>query len=196
MQYEAHITVDSTDAERWQETCAALGIRPLLIRMPEGEHPLQLMCAAVFNGTAQEARAWVDGLVACVQEAGYAILRTKLESAIVDTPTEPAVYYECHFKLLPQGEMTPSLLSELKEKGIYASENLLPSADGIRYWYMTARTYGTSPIEARNAFAEAFATVRKHLMVKAAHFEHVVLDTWPEIDNGWIALPERAAVSL
>jgi hypothetical protein len=192
MQYEAHITVDSTDTGRWQETCAVLGIRPLLIRMPEGEHPLQLMCAAEFHGDMNDARMWIAGLEASVRDAGYVILRTKLESAIVDAPTEPAVYYECHFKLLPQGEMTAALLDELKKKGIYASENLLPSADGTCYWYMTARTYGTSPVEARNAFAEAFSVIRGRLIVKAAHFEHVIFDTWPEIDKGWIVLQEAA----
>jgi hypothetical protein len=192
MHYETHITVASEDAGRWQETCRALGIRPLVIRLPEGDHPLQLMCAATVDGTSAEARAWVETLADRIRTEGYEVLRTKLESALVDVNPDPALYYECHFKLAFTEQPDVQLLEELKKDGIYASEDLLATG-GTYAWYMTTRQYGGAPAEARNAFADALVKVRARFAVKAAHFEHVVLDSWPEIDHGWLPLEQMAA---
>jgi hypothetical protein len=192
MHYETHITVACEDTGRWQETCTALGIRPLVIRLPEGDHPLQLMCAATMDGTFTAARAWMDGIAARLAAEGYDILRTKLESALVDVNPDPALYYECHFKLAFTEQPDAHLLEELKKDGIYASEDLLTTGGGTYAWYMTTRQYGGTPTEARNAFADALTKVRARFAVKAAHFEHVVHDSWPEIDHGWLPLEKVA----
>jgi hypothetical protein len=191
MRYETHITVACEDAGQWQATCARLGIRPLVIRLPEGDHPLQLMCAATTDGTSEEAHAWMYGLAERLRAEGYGILRTKLESALVDVNPDAALYYECHFKLAFTEQPDALLLEELKKDGIYASKDLLATG-GTYAWYMTTRRYGGTPAEARDGFAADLAKVRATFAVKAAHFEHVVHDSWPEIDHGWLPLEKMA----
>src|SRR5215213_8164239 len=80
--YEAHVTIDAADdatRERFRARCRELGVKPVLIDLPEGVTPSQPMTSSYHRGTVGEAAAAVAEVVRGVRAAGFAVTRVKLE---------------------------------------------------------------------------------------------------------------------
>jgi hypothetical protein len=187
MFYEVHVTVDSTDVERWEKLCANLGIKPLLIELACGTYRRQLMCAALHNGTGHTARRYADWLVESVHEAGFEILRVKLEQPLTDAqPGDIIAYLETHLKLLLVNEEIP-LLNQLAGNDLYISRSLLGSTSNRSKWYLTQRTYGIDPKQSELIFKATLSAIGTRLPIVKMEMEAVIFDTNPAVDSGWAA---------
>lgn len=190
MLFEAHVTVDSNDIEAWQECCREVLIKPLLIRLSHGAHPNQLMCAALFSADIELAARQVEVLENRIKEAGFKILRTKLEcqlahSACVQKPS----YFECHMKLTLDEAGASKLLSVAQELGIAASTNLLAVNGKWERWYLTSRDYMKDMGIAIDEFQRLRRQVEQYLPVEEMDMECVIFDTNPGLDRGWVDIP-------
>lgn len=185
MKYEAHITVFSAehitarDLGRFMDVSERLGGHTLMIQLmgsqPEKfEHPLQVMLARkveLFNDA--EAENWVGYLSQAVVAEGFLPKRVKLEAQL-DGRGATAKYYEAHWKVTN----TPYYGS-----GVYFSRSL---QDRTKFW-ATARYPGTGSAKtATSRFYDIEQDLKKSEIFKEGdHFERVILDTMPSLDNGW-----------
>lgn len=92
MYYELHLTATPqpySALPRFQTTCADLGGKAVLIKLPEGEHPQQPMFSAVIQSDDYHAvRQHVQMLANRFAAQGFTIVREKLKFL----PTAPSVF--------------------------------------------------------------------------------------------------------
>lgn len=192
MLYELHLTVDTDDIDRWIDFCENLGVKALHIAL-EGDEPYadQIMFAAIFEGTDVEAETWSASLFDACRQAGFHVIRNKLEVPLdkAGAYAYPA-YHEAHVKSLIPTPDVDQVVKFARIHGWSASTNLLyREDDGLEKWYFTKRIYDDSFASAGNFFRRAFsdlpefnwATVRMEM-------ETVIRDDNEELDAGWASL--------
>jgi len=190
MIFEAHITVDSKDVEAWQEFCREEMIKPLYIRLTRGSHPDQLMCSVPFSADLEATKQRVSMLEAKIRNAGFLILRSKLEcqlahSALIQTPA----YYEYHMKLTLDEAGVTDLLPVAKKLSVGVSTNLLAMNGKWERWYLTGRDYTKNMGIASDEFRRLRRQVEQYFSVEGMDMECVIFDTNPGLDEGWIDVP-------
>lgn len=190
MDFELHVTVDPpSKIVDWISFCRAHKIKPVLVELSKGQYPLQMMCAVNLRCSFVEMDACIDKLEKGIENAGFKIMRTKVECSLPAMARRfPAIlYHETHFiftlTLAQLGAFT-----ELGEKLQMAwSRNLLPREDTLLKYYLTQRIGGeTSPRVAELIFAEKLMAARKVLPVRSVHLESAIYDCGRYIDRDWI----------
>lgn len=198
--YEAHVTVAAdTDPERFQATCAALGVKCVRIELPAGAAPLQPMTASYHRGELAAVAVEVAGLCRAVRSAGFAVRRLKLEAVatnegVPETDAEaatapPSDHFEFHIKLmLPADTDEAALRALVGQHGARLSRNARKQeADGRAERFVTLRVYGKGRGSAFAAFdrlcddlTAAGYTVSSRLR------EYIVFDSEAGLDAGWM----------
>lgn len=187
--YESHVTVGGGSPEEWAALCEALGIKPLHIELATGDYREQLMCAAVFDGTLEAARAYTFGIEAAAEAHGFLVLRTKMETPL-DKASESIAYayHEAHVKMLLRADEARTLADVADAAGMHLSRNLFQvDVDGLEKWYLTARAYDAYPRVAAVEFGRSFAVASARLPGMRMEMEAVISDSAPEMDTGWAA---------
>ncbi len=163
---EWHVTVDGISPVAWFMVCVALDIKPLYIQLSNGR--LQLMCAAKHD---------VSELVSRL-EPNIRIVRVKREVSALE-PGETALYWECHVKL--DGPY------EHEYGGSGADPSHGSSRDLFRpeRWYVTKRLPHEFDAE---QFAGWVGEVLGDYDTHRAGYEYeaCLLDTNPDLDQGWL----------
>jgi hypothetical protein len=147
------------------------------------------MFAAVTEGDDVDAGMWVDRLADGVTNAGFEIIRSKLEVPLDKSAPyyRDFEYHECHVKSLIEPDSVPTLVKFAESLGWVASTNALyQNHYEFEKWYFTIRDHGSDYIQAgrefKNAFAllptDAFNTVRMES-------ETVIVDSNTDLDGGW-----------
>lgn len=188
MLYELHITTaPDSDVTRWTAVCAALGIKPLVIELDEGEHTRQVMMAARFEGTSSEAVLWRRRLEDAFRAAGFILARVKMEVPLDKAADfERPCYHEMHVKILCDEGLAHRLPAIAKATGLHLSRNaLVPLDHGLGKWYLTARSYRVSYLEAGRVFGERLQALQHHIPSIRMEMETVISDTNPSLDDGW-----------
>lgn len=192
MIYELHITVDHNDPdfylESWVAACEQWDAKPLDIRLAEGKHTRQVMFAIVHQGDDMTAHDWVYRMLRKVHDAGFVILRQKLEVPLDKSASylRPP-YHEAHIKCLIPADESAHAVDRLCNAGWVASYNDLFRDDaGMEKWYFTWRAYGVDFKWAARAFADQFADL-SDVCWHAVRMESetVLQDTNPDLDEGW-----------
>src|SRR6516225_4925877 len=78
--FEAHITITAKDdetREQFRSRCNELGVKPVLIDLPEGVTPSQPMTSSYHRGTVEEAAKAAAELARAVRAGGFTITRVK-----------------------------------------------------------------------------------------------------------------------
>jgi len=199
MLYELHLTTaPSADLGEWSRMWKTLDIKPLAIQVAsdEGvpENPFQVMMAAVFEGNDDEARDWVFGLEAIMEDKGFDLVRSKIEVPLDKSVQYRPAYYETHVKSLIQPAHTDEVILAAEDLGWKASTNVLFSHEaGLEKWYFTRRAYddGSDTFNYLNIghqFSKAFSElVNADLPFHTVRMEKeaVIGDTNPGYDEGW-----------
>lgn len=189
MLYELHITTaPDVDVQRWVALCRALGIKPLLIELAEGEHRRQVMMAARHEGDDHSAERWREDMAAAFTAAGFPIVRQKLEVPLDKATGYAPIYHEAHVKMLLCRDEVNALPRIAAHAGMHASRNaLVVEVGGLEKWYLTSRAYGINIHAAADRFGEAFRAVHECLPGVRMEMETVLADTNPLLDEGWAA---------
>src|SRR5436305_703562 len=83
--FEAHVTVEAPDRagrERFRGVCAELGVKSVLIELPEGEARSQPMTSSYHRGDLDAVAAEVVAIARRLRAEGFAVTRVKLEALV------------------------------------------------------------------------------------------------------------------
>jgi len=183
--YELHVTVQPDDVLAFLAFCAKVKTKPLYIQLNQGTHQDQLMLAQTHMLQDDKiAKGWADDYTNTMKR-GFNVLRTKLESRLTEGPNE---YYEAHWKFdfgkNPNYWACAVLDLRVRHPHLLHSRNLLDT----RIHYLSQRIYNLAdPVAANAIFNKSGETIATHgLPIQKVHYERVVLDSNPKIDNGWL----------
>lgn len=186
-QFEAHITVDTADTAGFACRCGALGVNCILI-----ERAAQSLHQGDFN----VVRAEVEGLAAQLREAGFAVIRRKIEVPYdaqgvpaTDAATRelpPSGYFEYQAVVaLSQ----PSRLAELQELSqIHAAcVSRTEGSEEARFVTLRVPRAGRSSADVR--YAELLAALREgQFAVLSERRKFTVYDSSFDLDRGWLSM--------
>jgi chromosome segregation ATPase len=199
MMFELHITVDSTNVDKWGKLCQRLKMEPVLIFLTRGKYPVQMMCIKNFASSADEANSIVKKIEEEVIKDDFKIMRTKLEGSLNNKMNDISErltcalppYSECHTKILIPSSRRSEVLELERKLGLFASINVLnnknneQSGNSLEKWYFNSRKY--SDLEgSRKTYQEEFREIKKQFPNALMEMECVFIDTNPDIDSGWI----------
>jgi hypothetical protein len=163
--FESHITIeaaDLTERQRFQAVCQQLGVKCVLIELPEGVTRSQPMTACHHHGDIGLVLEEVISLCGNLRALGFTLLRVKLEAVatndgVPDTEAEaaqfpPGNYFEFHLKLpLPANTDYETLRTCCARHTARLSRNALKTEHDGRYErFVTLRLYG---VGRKTAFA-------------------------------------------
>lgn len=200
--FEAHVTTTADspdDRERFRDLCRELGVKCVLIELPEGETRSQPMTASYHHGPLSEVTAQVADLAREVRDAGFPVVRVKLEAiatndGVPDTDADaglhpPTNYFEFHVKLaLPVGADLDRLRECCAKHDARLSRNALKTdRDGRTERFVTLRCYR---VGRRRAFANFDSLVddltEAGFVIVNRQREYSIYDSAATLDAGWI----------
>lgn len=100
--FEIHLTVRSRNVARFEETCLRAGIKPIVIefqRRTDGETEQQLMTSQRFEGSPADLYAETAWMIAVLEDSGFRVSRTKIETGPADAHLYKVCYFESHFAI-------------------------------------------------------------------------------------------------
>lgn len=202
--YEAHITVlaaDAAERDRFTATCRELGVKPVLIDLPDGVTPSQPMTSSYHRGTVEEAATAAAGVARGVRATGFAVTRVKLEAVATNpgVPTDAEAvsvsadcYFEFHVKLALQSDAAESHLKRVCERhGAHLSRNAFKSrADDRAERFVTLRVYRAGKETAYRRLDSLTADLSAAgFEIANTQKEYSLFDSHVGLDAGWLDPP-------
>jgi hypothetical protein len=202
--FEAHITITAKDdetREQFRSRCHALGVKPVLIDLPEGVTPSQPMTSSYHRGTVEDAAKAAAELTRAVRASGFAVTRVKLEAVATNhgVPSDHEAanmprdcYFEFHIKLLLSPDADEPRLQEVcRRHSAHLSRNAFKKrSDGLTERFVTMRVYHTGK---QTAFRhlDALATELNTAGFEIANIqrEYSLFDSHVGLDAGWLDAP-------
>jgi len=201
--FEAHVTVRLAvvaDAARFRAVCDRLGVKCVMIELPEGEHAAQPMTASVHRGDLREVQDEVHDLARVLVGEGFEVVRTKVEALArnADIPEtdeqaarSPAGYFEFHIKLVLDAGDEATLArvhAACAPHGARLSRNASKRRpDGGEERFVTLRVPGLGRLGAEARFAALEASLATlGLPLRGRIREYTVYDSNVGLDRGWI----------
>lgn len=201
--FEAHVTVRApgpSEVAALERYAAARGVKFAHIVLDRGRTPSQPMLTLRASGALPGVRAAVEGAVREVRDAGFEVVRAKVEAAPwaegVPESDEAAValgaryYFEHHIKLLlPPGADAAPLAELASGHCAHLSRNARRvRADGRAERFVTqrCRMVGRRTAGARLDALTAAIGAAGYEMASAER-EFVVYDSDASLDAGWIS---------
>jgi hypothetical protein len=202
--FEAHITVNVanlTAREKFSYFCQTLGVKCILIELPQGMAKTQLMTASYHHGSLENVLVEVKGLGQKLIEADFAIARIKIEAMVhnygVPVADDEAQglpannYFEFHVKItLPANENLSALSKYCAACDAHLSANALKQlVDGHQERFITMRSYGVGRRSANSRFDALLATLKaKGLKLSQPQREYTIYDSNINLDTGWFGM--------
>jgi hypothetical protein len=203
--FEAHVTVQADDhagRARFRALCAELGVKCVLIELPQGQTRSQPMTSSYHRGELPAVAKEVAGIARRLREQGFTVSRLKLE-ALVSNPGVPATdeearawpagnYFEFHVKVaLPPGADLEALRELCRQCGAHLSRNALKQdGDGPAHRFVTQRVYGVGRERANAAFEGLLGRLSAAGYALSNKLrEYTLYDSNVAVDAGWIEAP-------
>ena len=203
--FESHITIGAVDRDRqsrFRDVCRQIGVKSVLIELPEGATRSQPMTACYHHGEICLVVEEVISQCRALRTAGFILARVKLEAVatnegVPDSDEQaaraPAAnYFEFHVKLLlPANADLEALRACCHRHNARLSRNALKTdSDGRTERFVTLRLYG---IGRRSAFTRLEALERdlsaSRFAVANRQREYTIFDSAERLDAGWIDPP-------
>ena len=115
--FEAHITVKAENLavqKEFQSLCQNLDIKCILIKLPSGVNPSQLMTSSYHHGNFENVLQKVNAIAQKITDAGFEVTRIKIEAMVSnqDVPISDieaqklpsSNYFEFHVKAILSGD--------------------------------------------------------------------------------------------
>ena len=201
--FEAHVTItaDLAERERFRVTCAELGVKCVLIELPQGATRTQPMTSTYHRGDLADVTREVAALAGAVRAAGFAVSRVKLEAVTtnegVPESDEQAAnfpagnYFEFHAKVaLPVGADLAPLRALCAKHDAHLSSNAFKTDDESCERFVTLRIYAAGRVRAEEAFDALLADLEAagHAVTNRLR-EYTIYDSNAAVDAGWLDAP-------
>lgn len=194
MKYEIHITIDLESKDKikdFESKCAELECKPLVIELPNGDHPVQPMLSKVVDfDFMEDMRVYVRELNKALKDSGFKVSRSKIEIPLFEFnalkeeyPLFEHKYFEYHCKVKFDSEDTEELKLYCKSKGSHLSRNSLKDGDGAKF--ITIRSYSDID-DFQNKVHDLIKDMPSKFQIKRHQFECCIIDSNIELDKGWI----------
>jgi hypothetical protein len=203
--FESHITTEVTDpaqAQRFRQLCQDIGVKCVLIELPEGVVRSQPMTACYHHGDIAEVIQDLERLCSAVRAAGFPLTRVKLEAVatnegVPDLDEEaahlpPGRYFEFHVKLLlsPDDDLETLRTCCARHTARLSRNALKSDRHGGSERFVTLRRYGVGR-QAAFAALEALESDLQAAGFTIAHRqrEYTLFDSAERLDAGWLDPP-------
>ncbi|MFI9271219.1 hypothetical protein ACIGXM_10975 [Kitasatospora sp. NPDC052896] len=197
--FEVHLTVRPESADSLADWAAEHGLKFTHILLARGAAASQPMLTLRGSGRFQEVAAQTRRTAGRLAEAGFAVLRVKIEAApwAQGLPQSdgdaarlgPARYFEHHVKLLLPGDADTGALATIATRhSAHLSRNARRvRADGLRERFVTQRARLVGLATAGRQLAALLTELgAAGWPVASVEREFVVLDSDETLDAGWI----------
>jgi hypothetical protein len=202
--FEIHITVDPKNGvENFKEFCKnekGIRIKPVLIELPYGESPTQLMTSSHVKGTFANAFQRMKTIEKILEEHGFGIWRSKIEADISAQglpQTEETLktfsehnYFEFHFKVvIPSNDRLTELAQLSLKHGAHLSRNNIATEHPLKekYRFVTLRLFHTALPEAlARCKALKDGLQEQQWAIDEIEEEYAFYDSNLKLDNGWL----------
>lgn len=190
IKFETHLTFRPTTENNTQgfiEFCSQSGGKALLIELPQGEFPRQLMMSKIFfSNNLENVFSRIRKYTENFQVKGFQVNRVKIE---VDSEfsthfekTNKETYFEWHGKIELENIKTISQICS--KHNAHMSKNSLKNETSLRY--ITLREF-----EEKNKFEIRVKRLVNELVqaefkIIKEQFEFCVFDSNLKLDNGWL----------
>jgi hypothetical protein len=202
--FEAHVTIAAADLaqrKRFRDACAGLGVKCVLIELPQGATRSQPMTSTYHRGDLAEVVREVAALAGAVRQAGFSVSRVKLEAVTTnegvpasdeDAALLPAGnYFEFHAKVtLPKGADLAPLRTLCGTHQAHLSRNALESDKEGCERFVTLRVHAAGRARAEQAFDALLADLDNagHVVTNRLR-EYTIYDSNRAVDAGWLDAP-------
>lgn len=188
--YEIHLTTPALAASQWAafgRFAAAIGATPMVIALARGMHPVQPMLTLCRTGTIDEAIAFAQTLAGQAAQAGFEVVRCKIEQDASPDATQVAGarhhYYEWHGRMVVPEPVRLQLAALCAPFGGHLSNNAIRGGD-VRY--VTLRDTG-GHAGLRSRVTGLTAALDAHgWTIEKQQWESVVFDSNLALDTGWL----------
>jgi hypothetical protein len=200
--FEAHITVKTTNLvarERFCLLCKTLGVKCVLIELPQGLTRSQPMTASYHHGTLTSVFCEVQVIAQKLMEAGFEVTRIKIEAMLgnCDVPVTddealelPVTnYFEFHVKVILSAIADIKVLQQYCcEHDAHLSANAFKQeSDGQQQRFITMRLYNLGKYTAQSRFDLLLTGLKaKGFKFCQQQREYTVYDSNINLDAGWI----------
>jgi len=202
--YESHITARTNEIERFKGTCAALGVKPIVLDLQnqQGETVMHdVMTSSTFMGDNPGAYNEMERIAAGLSEAGFEVVRKKIETVPWHpaAPDAPGIhegaqempkdcYFETHFGVVCDSVRRDELQRIAEQLDAHLSRNIFKKLDGDNFKIMlTARSYTGSATAFKGRVQNIEATLKERgFDVDKVIVEFSVYDTRVNHDSSWI----------
>jgi inosine/xanthosine triphosphate pyrophosphatase family protein len=199
--FEAHVTVRAAalDVPRFRDACDELGVKCVLIELPEAAVSAQPMTASVHRGTLRDVQGEVHAIGRDLVARGFDVIRTKIEAlprngeiplSDEEAARRSAGYFEYHVKItLPEGDAAARLALEavVIPLGARLSRNAnARRRPGEEDRFLTLRVPGLGQPAAEARFRALLDVVEAlPFPVRNRIREYTVYDSDVHVDRGW-----------
>lgn len=188
MHFEVHLTVNTTDVEKFIEDCKVIGVKPIVIEVENKE----LIERQVMTSSKHIAPSFEDTLLKLSEELtdlNYTIIRQKVEiQPEFQNKHRDFVYYETHFRLKLPKEFNRTVLIELcRLHKFHLSKNLFKKSDTFDYQMITFRDNSINYAGFISGI-EKMKTDLNSLNIEydKVEIEECIFDTADSLDKNWV----------
>lgn len=206
--FEAHITTaieSKTEQERFRQLCHALGVKCVVIELPQGDLRQQPMTASYHRGPIAQVVTDVVHLTQSIRQEHFPIARLKLEAVatnngIPETEGElsafpPTCYFEHHIKLLLDPGTDFGELDAIcqKHQAHLSSNALKQQSNGTQERFLTLRHYHTGRIQSFDRLERLTEDLKSAgFQIAGKLREYSLFDSRVALDAGWIEISQKS----
>jgi hypothetical protein len=184
MRFEIHVTVITSDIEKFKRDCNDLNVKPIVIETPDSS--TQVMTSATYKDN--DYPATLQNLTTSLKSLGYNIIRAKVEKQPEDNQDPRFIYYESHIRLKLPKDYDKSFIKDLcQAKSFHMSRNLFKKDLNWDYQMITFRTYDM-PLNGFKMVIDDMAQTLDGLGINfdKIEIEECIYDSNTHVDDAWL----------
>jgi len=193
MKYEIHITVNTTDIEKFKSDCNFIGLKPIVIETQNKKcFDQQVMTSSKHH--SEDYNQDLNRIVNDLCHMGYEIIRKKVEIEPerngfgVGVKHETYLYYESHLRLrLPIGYDLTTFKEKITNKQWHFSKNLFKKDETYYYQMLTYRESKLDliPFEHNISIMKLILDL-EGICYDKIEIEECIYDTNINLDDSWL----------
>lgn len=188
--FEIHVTVETPNPQKFRAVCVENQIKPILIEFQErygGETATHVMTSQRISGSHLEMMIELNRICRVLSDAGFRIVRKKVEATTDAYGFLPFCYFESHlgFRIAPS--QLDALRCECEAVELHLSRNAF-KASGETITMMA--TYRRNDMDV-NSFREEIMSIRDHLEQQGFPSDRLIvecciMDDRVDMDDRWM----------
>jgi hypothetical protein len=142
--YEIHVTVRTTEVQRFIDMCDEIGVKPIVLDLQkkDGSGSIQdVMTSSKLTGDDADAWNKMKDVVWYLSAKGFEVVREKIETVpwhpkavVYDPDTDKDGYFEAHIPIIVASEDEKTFLSGVcQSQGLHLSRNPFKTFDNGTY---------------------------------------------------------------